>query len=53
MSGPRLKKQCLSNPEKTVLVTCFNDEVLLGHAFATVWNCDGGIVVFWLTISQC
>lgn len=44
MSGRRLKSQCLSIPESTVLVTCFKDEDLVGHAFATVWNFEGGLL---------
>ncbi|OAX31111.1 hypothetical protein K503DRAFT_750862 [Rhizopogon vinicolor AM-OR11-026] len=43
MSDSRLRPQCLSLPEKTVLVTCsWTDGTmgtqLIGHAFATVWD---------------
>jgi hypothetical protein len=43
MSDSWLRKECLSAPESTVLVTCFKRDVLVGHAFATVWNFDGGV----------
>jgi N-acetylglutamate synthase-like GNAT family acetyltransferase len=46
MSAALLKKQYLSTPDKTVLVACFEDGDLLGHAFATVWDYDGGMVFF-------
>jgi Acetyltransferase (GNAT) family len=46
MSGARLRKQCLSTPDGTILVTCFKDDDLLGHAFATVWDYNGGMVFF-------
>ena len=42
MSGVRLRAQCVSNPMKTVLVTCFKQNQLVGHAFATVWNTSIG-----------
>ncbi|KAF8496764.1 hypothetical protein F5888DRAFT_1614366, partial [Russula emetica] len=38
----------LSVPEKTVLVTCFMHTQLVGHAFATVWSFNSG-VVGWVT----
>ena len=44
MTGRKLKSQCLSVPEKTVLVTCFKHTQLVGHAFATVWSYDGGLL---------
>ena len=54
MSGARLKKQCLSTPDATVLVTCFKDGDLLGHAFTTVWDYNGGMVFFFcVTVLQC
>ena len=44
MSAARLKKQCLSTPDRTVLVTCFKDgDDLLGHAFTYVWDYNGGM----------
>ncbi|KAF8812722.1 hypothetical protein BYT27DRAFT_6406453 [Phlegmacium glaucopus] len=48
MTGQKLRAQCLSAPERTVLVTCFKHNDLVGHAFATVWNYEGG-VVGWVT----
>jgi len=48
MSGNKLQTQCVSVPLKTVLVTCFNHEQLVGHAFASIWDFDGG-VVGWIT----
>ncbi|KAN0111754.1 hypothetical protein V8E52_008134 [Russula decolorans] len=48
MTGKKLKSQCLSVPEKTVLVTCFKHTQLVGHAFTTVWRFNGG-VVGWVT----
>jgi hypothetical protein len=43
MTGSRLRTQCVSMPEKTVLVTCFRvdqelGQQLIGHAFASVWD---------------
>lgn len=49
MTSKRLRNQCVSVPDKTVLVTCFNSATdLIGHAFATVWEFNGG-VVGWIT----
>jgi len=48
MTSSKLRSQCVSCPEKTVLVTCFQHEQLVGHAFASVWDFDGG-VVGWIT----
>lgn len=45
MNAARLRSQCLSVPQNTVLVTCFKDSTLLGHAFATVWKYDGGSLI--------
>ena len=51
MSGPRLQKQCVVTPERTVLVTCYqvhnamhqhHQAKLVSHAFTTVWEYDGG-----------
>lgn len=43
MSSQKLKKQCLSDPEHTILALCKtpNHEVI-GHAFATYWNYGPG-----------
>lgn len=55
MSGLRLRKQCVSIPEKTVLVACYQTPIvanqqhrrkLVGHAFATVWDYNGGNFFF-------
>lgn len=56
MSSNRLRTQCVSLPEKTVLVTCSlvdttpgaTSSQLIGHAFASVWDyspSSGEIVV--------
>jgi hypothetical protein len=51
MSGRKLREQCVSNPQNTVLIVCYeripyandtNDLELVGHAFATVWDYPGG-----------
>lgn len=42
MAGSKLRTQCVSVPEKTVLVTCFQHEQLVGHAFASVWDFEDG-----------
>jgi hypothetical protein len=47
MSGARLRKQCVAAPGRTVLTTCYQqpnlgNAKLVGHAFATVWEYDGG-----------
>jgi len=47
-NSSRLRAQCLSNPSQTVLVTCFKQNQLVGHAFATVWNTSIG-TVGWVT----
>lgn len=43
MTSAKLRAQCLSHPENTVLVTCYlqvehEHPQLYGHAFATVWD---------------
>jgi len=43
MTSKKLRAQCLSVPESTVLVTCYEHQNLVGHAFATVWNYQGGL----------
>ncbi|KAG1731980.1 uncharacterized protein EDB91DRAFT_1152670 [Suillus paluster] len=48
MTGSKLRSQCVSIPDHTVLVTCFQHEKLVGHAFASVWSFEGG-VVGWIT----
>ena len=42
MTGSRLRAQCVSSPSQTVLVTCFKQNQLVGHAFASVWNTSIG-----------
>ena len=44
MSGSRLRAQCVSSSSEsqTVLVTCFKQNQLVGHAFATVWKTSIG-----------
>ncbi|KAG1746958.1 hypothetical protein EDB19DRAFT_1848448 [Suillus lakei] len=48
MTGSKLRSQSVSIPDHTVLVTCFQHEKLVGHAFASVWSFEGG-VVGWIT----
>jgi len=48
MNGARLRAQCLSNPNQTILVTCFKQNKLVGHAFATVWDTEVGSIG-WVT----
>lgn len=48
MTGSKLRSQSASIPDHTVLVTCFQNEKLVGHAFASVWSFEGG-VVGWIT----
>jgi hypothetical protein len=42
MAGSKLQTRCVSVPDKTVLVTCFQHEQLVGHAFASVWEYEFG-----------
>ena len=42
MTGSRLRTQCVSVPEKTVLVTCMLHDELVAHAFASVWTFEHG-----------
>ena len=42
MTGSKLQTQCVSIPNKTVLVTCFHHEQLIGHALTIVWNFEHG-----------
>lgn len=48
LSGKKLRDLYVACPEKTVLVTCFGSTQLLGHAFATVWEFDGGTLTIYL-----
>lgn len=32
------RKQCLGNPERTVLAVCRAGDLSVGHAFATIWD---------------
>ncbi|KAG1875710.1 hypothetical protein F4604DRAFT_1761561 [Suillus subluteus] len=48
MTDSKLRSQSVSIPDHTVLVTCFHHEKLVGHAFASVWSFEGG-VVGWIT----
>lgn len=52
MTDRKLKSLLLSVPEKTVLVTCFKHTQLVGHAFATVWRFNGGLLLI-ITDAQC
>ena len=42
MSASKLVAQCLGLPANTLLVTCHEGESLIGHAFATTWDYEGG-----------
>ena len=42
MTGARLRAQCVSKPSQTILVTCFQRNELVGHAFVTVWDTPVG-----------
>jgi len=42
MSASKLAAQCLGSPVNTVLVTCHEGNSLVGHAFATTWDYEGG-----------
>ncbi|TBU38820.1 hypothetical protein BD309DRAFT_873564 [Dichomitus squalens] len=48
MNATKLRAQCLSNPEDSVLVLRYKEEQLVGHAFATKWAC-GTDIVGWIT----
>ncbi|KAG1775130.1 hypothetical protein EV702DRAFT_1120677 [Suillus placidus] len=48
MTGSKLRSQSVSVPDHTVLVTCFQHDKLVGHAFASVWSFEGG-VAGWIT----
>lgn len=54
MAGSKLRTQCVSIPDQTVLVTCFHHQQLVGHAFASVWSFDGGTskhILLWSSIA--
>ncbi|KAF7377736.1 hypothetical protein MSAN_00196600 [Mycena sanguinolenta] len=48
MSPSKLKEQCFSDPEHSMLALCTVDNVIVGHAFATVWNYNGSDIC-WIT----
>ncbi|KAF8894773.1 hypothetical protein BD779DRAFT_1502832 [Infundibulicybe gibba] len=47
-TGQRLRSQYISNPTRTVLVTCFHHTEPVGHVLATTWDYPGG-TVGWVT----
>ncbi|KAK7690439.1 hypothetical protein QCA50_005537 [Cerrena zonata] len=49
MNAGKLRQQCISDAEHTVLAVCTLDGVLIGHAFAVVWQTDGGSLICWVT----
>ena len=42
MTPARLRAQYIGVPDRTVLSICMKDEQIVGHAFATVWEYEGG-----------
>ncbi|KAI0071521.1 hypothetical protein K474DRAFT_1606810 [Panus rudis PR-1116 ss-1] len=50
MSPRKLRSECLSDPARTLLVICTCDgrPDHIGHAFATVWTCNGESIG-WIT----
>jgi hypothetical protein len=42
MSVAKLQSQCLGSPADSMLVTCHENDVLVGHVFATTWAYEGG-----------
>jgi hypothetical protein len=51
LSASQLRKQFILAPENTVLVVCYESKEdglleLVGHAFATVWDYEGGMPTF-------
>lgn len=48
MPPAKLRRECMSAPERTVLSTCMQDGVLIGHAFGTVWDYEDGHAA-WVT----
>lgn len=60
MSARRLREQCVAVPNSTILVVCYgskktgqglDDVELVGHAFASVWDFNGGNCHFILSIT--
>lgn len=41
MNAARLRKECFSDPANSKLALCTLDGVLIGHAFATIWQYNG------------
>ena len=41
MNANRLREQCFSDPTNSKLALCTLDGVLIGHAFATIWQYNG------------
>ncbi|KAJ6544322.1 hypothetical protein B0H19DRAFT_957043, partial [Mycena capillaripes] len=49
MSAVKLRAQCLSDPERSMLALCTTgDKDILGYAFASVWTCEGSEIC-WIT----
>ncbi|KAH9851392.1 hypothetical protein C2E23DRAFT_830748 [Lenzites betulinus] len=48
MSAAKLRKECLSAPENSLIVTCFLEGDLVGHACVTKWRYEGGYIG-WIT----
>lgn len=49
MAVSKLTTQCISVPDKIILVMCFRHEQLVGHAFASVWDFELGEPTCYLT----
>lgn len=43
MSPAKLRKECLSDPDKSLIVTCTLDGELVGHACITKWRYQQGV----------
>ncbi|KAJ7237589.1 hypothetical protein C8J57DRAFT_1193903 [Mycena rebaudengoi] len=48
MGAAKLRDQCLSDPEHSMLVLCTIDNDVVGHAFGTVWQYNGSSIC-WIT----
>ncbi|KAJ7480002.1 hypothetical protein B0H11DRAFT_2026124 [Mycena galericulata] len=48
MGVARLRDQCLSDPAHSMLALCTVEKVIVGHAFATVWQYNGSDIC-WIT----
>ncbi|KAJ7252130.1 hypothetical protein B0H12DRAFT_1234007 [Mycena haematopus] len=48
MSAAKLRDQCFSDPEHSMLALCTADNAIVGHAFATVWQYNGSGIC-WIT----